>query len=90
MKNLITILFLSLCLTANSQEKCVTVKVEKIEDYRVRITKTDTCKNVITVTTMLEKTGDLVKIKEKNVKKEKMTNETTNPCPICGGYCGIC
>ena len=43
MKNLITILFLSLCLTANSQEKCVTVKVEKIEDYRVRITKTDTC-----------------------------------------------
>jgi len=42
MKNLITILFLSLCLTANAQEKCVTVKVEKIEDYRVKITKTDT------------------------------------------------
>ena len=28
--------------------------------------------------------------KEKNVKKEKMKNETTNPCPLCGGYCGIC
>ena len=55
MKNLITILFLSLCLTANSQEKCVTVKVEKIENYRVKITKTNTCKNVITISTMLEK-----------------------------------
>ena len=28
--------------------------------------------------------------KEKNVKKEKMKNETTSPCPLCGGYCGIC
>ena len=70
MKNLIAILFLSLCLTANSQEKCVTVKVEKIEDYRVRITKTDTCKNVITVTTMLEKDWRSRKKKRKNRKKK--------------------
>lgn len=70
MKNLITILFLSLCLTAKSQEKCVTVKVEKIEDYRVRITKTDTCKNVITVTTMLEKDWRSRKKKRKNRKKK--------------------
>ena len=70
MKNLITILFLSLCLTANSQEKCVTVKVEKIEDYRVRITKTDTCKNVITVTTMLEKDWRSRKKKRKTLKKK--------------------
>ncbi len=70
MKNLITILFLSLCLTANAQEKCVTVKVEKIEDYRVRITKTDTCKNVITVTTMLEKDWRSRKKKRKNRKKK--------------------
>jgi len=70
MKNLITILFLSLCLTANAQERCVTVKVEKIEDYRVRITKTDTCKNVITVTTMLEKDWRSRKKKRKNRKKK--------------------
>ena len=68
MKNLITILFLSLCLTANSQEKCVTVKVEKIEDYRVRITKTDTCKNIITITTMLEKDWRSRKNKRKKRK----------------------
>jgi len=71
MKNLIAILFLSLCLTANSQEKCVTVKVEKIEDYRVRITKTDTCKNVITVTTMLEKDWRSRKNKRKKLKNKK-------------------
>ena len=70
MKILITILFLSLCLTANSQEKCVTIKVEKIEDYRVRITKTDTCKNVITVTTMLEKDWRSRKKKRKTRKKK--------------------
>jgi len=70
MKNLITILFLSLCLTAGAQERCVTVKVEKIEDYRVRITKTDTCKNVITVTTMLEKDWRSRKKKRKNRKKK--------------------
>ena len=70
MKNLITILFLSLCLTANAQERCVTVKVEKIEDYRVRITKTDTCKNVITVTTMLEKDWRSRKKKRKTRKKK--------------------
>jgi len=73
MKNLIAILFLSLCLTANSQEKCVTVKVEKIEDYRVRITKTDTCKNVITVTTMLEK--DWRSRKNKRKKRKKIKND---------------
>ena len=71
MKNLITILFLSLCLTANSQEKCVTVKVEKIEDYRVRITKTDTCKNIITVTTMLEKDWRSRRNKRKKLKNKK-------------------
>ena len=70
MKNLIAILFLSLCLTANSQEKCVTVKVEKIEDYRVRITKTNTCENVITITTMLEKDWRSRKKKRKTRKKK--------------------
>ena len=71
MKNLIAILFLSLCLTANSQEKCVTVKVEKIEDYRVRITKTDTCKNIVTISTMLEKDWRSRKNKRKKLKNKK-------------------
>ena len=71
MKNLITILFLSLCLTANSQEKCVTVKVEKIEDYRVRITKTNTCKNIVTISTMLEKDWRSRKNKRKKLKNKK-------------------
>ncbi len=70
MKNLITILFLSLCLTANAEEKCVTVKVEKIENYRVKITKTNTCKNVITISTMLEKDWKARKKKRKNRKKK--------------------
>ena len=69
MRKLIYI-FILFSLTANSQEKCVTVKVEKIEDYRVRITKTDTCKNVITVTTMLEKDWRSRKKKRKNRKKK--------------------
>ena len=70
MKNIILILFLSLSLTANTQEKCVTVKVEKIENYRVKITKTNTCKNVITISTMLEKEWVARKKKRKNRKKK--------------------
>jgi len=70
MKNLIIILLLSFSLTTNAQKKCVTLKVEKIEDYRVRITKTDTCKNVVTVTTMLEKDWRSRKKKRKNRKKK--------------------
>tara|TARA_R100001163_G_scaffold39244_1_gene29878 strand:- start:101 stop:322 length:222 start_codon:yes stop_codon:yes gene_type:complete len=72
MKNIIIIL-LAFTLTANAQErkqKCVTLKVEKIEDYRVRITKTDTCKNIITVTTMLEKDWRSRKKKRKTRKKK--------------------
>lgn len=69
MKNIIIIL-LAFTLTANSQEKCVTLKVEKIENYRVRITKTDTCKNIITVTTMLEKDWRSRKKKRKTRKKK--------------------
>ena len=73
MKNIIIIL-LAFTLTANAQErkeKCVTIKVEKIEEYRVRITKTDTCKNIITVTTMLEKDWRSRKNKRKKRKKRK-------------------
>ena len=72
MKNIIIIL-LAFTLTANAQEKkekCVTIKVEKIEDYRVRITKNDVCNNVITVTTMLEKDWRSRKKKRKTRKKK--------------------
>ena len=49
MKNIILILLLSFSLTINAQKKCITVKVEKIENYRVKVVTTDTCKKVITV-----------------------------------------
>ena len=69
MKNIIIIL-LAFTLTTNAQEKCVTIKVEKIEDYRVKITKTNTCKNIVTVSTMLEKDWRSRKKKRKNRKKK--------------------
>ena len=72
MKNIIIIL-LAFTLTANAQErkeKCVTIKVEKIEDYRVKITKTNTCKNIVTVSTMLEKDWRSRKKKRKNRKRK--------------------
>ncbi len=57
MKKLILILLL-FSFTVNAQErkeKCVTIKVEQIKDYRVKITTVNTCKNEITVRTMLKK-----------------------------------
>ena len=69
MKNIIIIL-LAFTLTTNAQEKCVTIKVEKIEDYRVKITKTNTCKNIVTVSTMLEKDWKSRKKKRKNRKRK--------------------
>ena len=69
MKNIIIIL-LAFTLTTNAQEKCVTIKVEKIEDYRVKITKTNTCKNIVTVSTMLEKDWKSRNKKRKNRKRK--------------------
>ena len=46
MKNIIIIL-LAFTLNLNAQQsnkKCITVKVEKIENYRVKVVTTDTCK----------------------------------------------
>lgn len=73
MKNLIIVLLLSISLTANAQDKkqkCVTVKVEQIKDYRVKITKVNTCTNVITVSTMLKKEWDFRKKKRKARKRK--------------------
>ena len=68
MKNLILILLLSFSLTINAKEKCITVKVEKIENYRVRVITTDTCKKAITVKTMLKKEWDSLQKKRKSRK----------------------
>tara|TARA_R110002060_G_scaffold51575_1_gene62581 strand:- start:1218 stop:1421 length:204 start_codon:yes stop_codon:yes gene_type:complete len=65
MKNIILILLLSFSLTINAQKKCITVKVEKIENYRVKVVTTDTCKKVITVKTMLKKEWDSLQKKKK-------------------------
>jgi hypothetical protein len=68
MKNIILILLLSFSLTINAQKKCITVKVEKIENYRVKVITTDTCKNVITVKTILKKEWDSLQRKRKSRK----------------------
>jgi len=71
MKNIILILLLSFSLTINAKEKCITVKVEKIENYRVRVITTDTCKKAITVKTMLKKEWDSLQRKRKSRKTKK-------------------
>lgn len=74
MKNLIIILLLSISLTANAQEKkekCVTVKVEKLDQWRVKVVKVNTCKNITTVSTMLKREWDSRKKKRKARKKRK-------------------
>ena len=72
MKNLIIILLLSISLTANAQdkkEKCVTVKVEKLDEWRVKVVKVDTCKNITTVSSMLKREWDSRQKKRKARKK---------------------
>ena len=71
MKNIILILLLSFSLTINAQKKCITVKVEKIENYRVKVITTDTCKKVIIVKTMLKKEWDSLQKKRKSRKTKK-------------------
>ena len=71
MKNIILILLLSFSLTINAQKKCITVKVEKIENYRVKVITTDTCKKVITVKTVLKKEWDSLQKKRKSRKTKK-------------------
>jgi hypothetical protein len=74
MKNLIIIFLLSISLTANAQEKkekCVTVKVEKLDQWRVKVVKVNTCKNITTVSTMLKREWDSRQKKRKARKKRK-------------------
>lgn len=72
MKNLIIILLLSISLTANAQdkkEKCVTVKIEKLDEWKVKVVKVDTCKNITTVSSMLKREWDSRQKKRKARKK---------------------
>ena len=73
MKNIIIIL-LAFTLNLNAQQsnkKCITIKVEEIENYRVRVITTDTCKKIITARTMLKKEWDSLQRKRKSRKTKK-------------------
>jgi len=73
MKNLIIILLLSFSLTANAQErkkKCIITKVEYVESYRVKVTKTNKCTNVIVIRTYLKKEWEALQKKRKTRKKK--------------------
>jgi len=68
MKNLLIILFLSLSLTANSQHRnkeCITTQVEHLEQYKVKVTITNTCKNTVFIKTYLKKEWDSIQKKRK-------------------------
>jgi len=58
MRKLITVILvlftLSLSAQERSKDKCVKVTVEKIEDYRVKVTTHNKCRNVVIVRTYLE------------------------------------
>tara|TARA_B100000482_G_scaffold150100_1_gene112045 strand:+ start:3624 stop:3845 length:222 start_codon:yes stop_codon:yes gene_type:complete len=72
MKNIIIIL-LAFTLTANAQQrtkKCVITKVEYVESYKVKVTKTNKCTNVIVVRTYLKKEWDALQKKRKTRKKK--------------------
>ena len=73
MKNIIIILLLCFSLTANAQErnkKCMVTKIEYVDSYRVKVTKINKCKNVITVKTYLKKEWDALQKKRKTRKKK--------------------
>tara|TARA_R110002020_G_scaffold140042_6_gene311280 strand:+ start:20961 stop:21194 length:234 start_codon:yes stop_codon:yes gene_type:complete len=77
MKNLIIILLLSVSLTANAQEKktkCVTVKVEKLEEHKVKVVTINKCKNIITVKTMLKREW-ISSQKKRKARQEKNKNK---------------
>jgi len=69
MKKLILILLLSFSFTVNAQKKCVTIKVEKIEEHKVKVIKTNTCKNVVTVRVYFKKEWDSIQKKRKQRQK---------------------
>ena len=74
MKKAILIILLSLSLTITAQEKeqkCITVKVEQVENYKVKVTKIDSCKRVVNVKVYLKKEWDAIQKKRKLRKNTK-------------------
>jgi hypothetical protein len=74
MKKAILIILLSLSLTITAQEKeqkCITVKVEQVENYKVKVTKIDSCKRVVNVKVYLKKEWDAIQKKRKLRKNRK-------------------
>jgi len=93
MKNSILILLLLFSMITFSQEvrqKCVTIEEEKLPNYKVKVIKTNHCVEPKEITVAVYIITEWEKKKRKNVKLEKMNNETNFNCPLCGGICGLC
>ena len=74
MKNTILIILLSLSLTITAQEKeqkCMTVKVEQVENYKVKVTKINSCERVVSIKVYLKKEWDAIQRKRKLRKNKK-------------------
>tara|TARA_R100001510_G_scaffold35812_1_gene32287 strand:- start:249 stop:473 length:225 start_codon:yes stop_codon:yes gene_type:complete len=74
MKKAILIILLSLSLTITAQEKeqkCVTVKVEQVENHKVKVTKIDSCERVVSIKVYLKKEWDAIQRKRKLRKNRK-------------------
>jgi len=74
MKKAILIILLSLSLTITAQEKeqkCMTVKVEQVENHKVKVTKIDSCKRVVSIKVYLKKEWDAIQRKRKLRKNRK-------------------
>tara|TARA_Y100000401_G_scaffold99564_1_gene87915 strand:- start:379 stop:618 length:240 start_codon:yes stop_codon:yes gene_type:complete len=74
MKNIIVILLLSFALNTNAQERkknCVTIKVEQLDNYRVKVVTKNTCgdKTFITIKNYLEK--DWLALQKKRKQRNK-------------------
>jgi len=75
MKNLILVLFLVFSLSTFSQEKaapCVEIKVEKLDEVRVKVIEYDKCKNVITIRTYLKSEWKKIQDGKKRDKRKKI------------------
>jgi len=74
MKNLILILLLTFSLTITAKEKCNTTIVEKLNDYKVKVIKKNTCGEitVIKIQTYLKKDWQkLQKKRKQRIKKRR-------------------
>jgi len=75
MKNLILVLFLVFSLSTFSQEKpaaCVEIKVERLDEVRVKVIEYDKCKNVITIRTYLKSEWKKIQDGKKRDKRKKI------------------